>query len=171
MALPLIALGLALGAAAFHEANRKHYKSVEKERRDPHLNLDDAKLAKSPSDRYCRSHPVQPRPGSIVCCEVYNFLDHTGIWIDEETIIELSNSGLVKAVSAERFLSERSGDHIFVACDNQHNPVVIEGTQQRAIAQLFTYRDYDLIENNCHRFVHHCVTGRDCKISRFSPQR
>jgi len=169
MALPLIAAGIALGAAVLHESNKKHYKNLEKYRKFSDLNdIDRNKVAKAPSDRYCRSHLVEPRPGSLVCCEVYNFLDHTGIWIDEDTIIELSNSGLVKAVSASRFLSERSGKNIFVACDKNHTPIVIDGCADRAVAQIFSYREYDLVENNCHRFVHYCLTGRDIKISRFA---
>ena len=169
MALPLIAAGIALGAAVLHESNKKHYKNLEENRKSQSDRSNSKrKVVKAPSDTYSGDKFVEPLPGSIVCCEVYNFLDHTGIWIDRETIIELSNSGLVKAVSAERFLTERSGDNTFVACDRHHRPLVIEGAADRAIAQIFSYRDYDVITNNCHRFVHHCLTGRDLEISRFS---
>jgi len=169
MALPLVVAGIALGAAVLHESTKKHYKNLEINRKNSNpSDLDDNRVMKAPSDQYSRGHYIEPLPGSIVCCEVFNFLDHTGVWIDRETIIELSNNGLVKAVSAQRFLDERSGDNIFVACDHRHKPIVIDGCADRAISQIYSYREYDLIENNCHRFVNYCLTGNDVKISRFS---
>ena len=38
---------------------------------------------------------VKPKMGSIVCCEIYQELEHTGVWIADDVIIELSNNGLV----------------------------------------------------------------------------
>ena len=169
MALPLIAAGLALGAAILHESNKKHYKNLEIDRNNRDGEQDyKPDLVKSPSDIYNRGFSVKPLAGSIVCCEVYNFLDHTGIWIDEFTIIELSNSGLIKSVSADRFLQERSGQNIFVACDNNHQPIVIPGAQKRALENVYSYREYDVIENNCHRFVNYCLTGFNDELSRFT---
>ncbi len=174
MALPLIAIAAALGAGALHEHNKNKYKRLELDRRQPekpsgyeqHNRLSD--VIKSPSDMYCSDIKVKPLPGSIVCCEVFNLLEHTGIWLDEDTIIELSNNGLVKAVSASRFLSARSGKNIFVACDQYHQPIVQEGCEQRALNSVFTYRGYDVIENNCHRFTHYCLSNDDREVSRFS---
>lgn len=167
MALPLIAAGIALGAALLHESNKNHYKELEQKRKYFDPNREDG-LIKAPSDSYDGGLLVEPVTGSVVCCEVFNFLDHTGIWIDRDTIIELSNNGLVKSVSAERFLTERSGENIFVACDHKHQPIHNIKAADRAVSQLFTYREYDLINNNCHRFVNYCLTGEDEKISRFS---
>lgn len=168
MALPLIAAGLALGAAALHESTKNHYRNLELNRKnDDYSNISHSSISKTPSDTYDKGRTVAPVFGSIVCCEVYNCVDHTGIWIDRDTIIELSENGLVKAVSYERFLDDRSGDNMFVACDKKHNPIVIAGIGERAIANVYTYRDYDVIENNCHRFVHFCLTESDKKITRF----
>ena len=165
MALPIVA-AVALGAAVYHEAKKSHYKKLESERaaatkdsRNP--------VKKSPSDNYSSNIKVEPVAGSIVCCEVYGVLDHSGIWIDADTIVELSNNGLVKAVSAQRFLTERSGDNIFVACDSQHKPIVIKEAIDRAVNSVFTYRGYDVIENNCHRFVNYCLTGKEDELTRF----
>lgn len=73
----------------------------------------------------------------------------------------------MKAVSAHRFLEERSGDNIFVACDSEHQPIVIEAVIERAISSVFTYRGYDVIDNNCHRFVNYCISGEEHEITRF----
>lgn len=166
MALPVIA-AIALGVAALHESNKAQYKRIEQDR----LKDDSGSsltVAKSPSDYYSSHTNVMPTPGSIVCCEVFNLLDHTGIWIDQDTIIELSDSGLVKSVSCQRFMEERSGKNLFVACNHQHEPIVIDGCESRAIQSVFSYREYDVINNNCHRFVNYCLTGVDSELTLFS---
>lgn len=106
------------------------------------------------------SVPVAPKNGAVVCCEVYGVLDHTGIWVDD-SIVELNGNGLVRAISPGRFLAERSGDKIFVACDEFDDPLVTHKTHERAISHVYEYRDYDLLKNNCHRFVWEMVTGKD----------
>ncbi len=165
MALPIIA-AVALGAAVYHETKKSHYKRLEAER---FSSTKDEKnvVKKSPSDNYASNIHVAPEAGSVVCCEVYGVLDHTGIWIDSDTIVELGNNGLVKAVSVERFLAERSGDNIFVACDHNHKAIVIPNAEQRAINEVFSYRGYDVIHNNCHRFVNYCLTGKERELTRF----
>lgn len=170
MALPLIA-AIIVGATAIHQSNKSHYRKIEQKRKYDFSELDNdssLNVRKMPSDTYSSELSVKPLCGSIVCCEVYNALDHTGIWIDEDTIIELSNSGLVKAVSAKRFLQERSGENLFVASDKHHTPIVIDGCDERAINHLFSYREYDVISNNCHRFVNYCLSGRDIELTTFS---
>jgi len=165
MALPIVA-AVALGAAVYHEVKKSHYKELETSRFDAETKGTD-KVVKHPSDNYSSSIRVKPEFGSIVCCEVYGVLDHTGIWIDEDTIVELSNSGLVKAVSASRFLTERSGKNIFVACDKHHQPIVLPDAAERALQSIFTYRGYDVIDNNCHRFVNYCICGQEQELTRF----
>ena len=166
MALPIVA-AIVLGAAVYHEVKKSHYEKVEFKRKTPKPDAKNSVL-KSPSDSYASNIKVQPKSGSIVCCGVYGVLDHTAIWIDRDTIIELSNNGLVKAVSAERFLEERSGDNIFVACDHKHDPLVFNEAIDRAINSVFTYRGYDVIDNNCHRFVNYCITGQERELTRFN---
>lgn len=169
MALPLIAAGFAIGAAVLHESNKNHYRNLELNRKNnDYSNITHTLIKKSPSDNYDRGAHVTPKFGSVVSCEVFNFVDHTGIWIDKNTIIELSDNGLVKAVSTQRFLDNRSGSNMYVACDNMQQPIVISGAAERAIANVYTYREYDIINNNCHRFVNYCLTGMDSKITRFA---
>lgn len=169
MALPIIAAGFAIGAAVLHESNKKHYRNLEINRKSSdYSNISHSSVAKRPSDTYDSGRFVSPNPGAVVCCEIYNCVDHTGIWIDQDTIIELSENGLVKAVSYERFLTDRSGANMYVACDNLHQPIIISGAAERAVNHIFTYRDYDVIDNNCHRFVSFCLSGIDTKLTLFS---
>lgn len=169
MAIPLLAISALLGGTILHQQTKQHYRQLERERR--WLGEDFAavySVQKLPSQHYDKGNSVKPVFGSIVCCEIYNLLDHSAIWIDEQTIIELSNSGIVRAVGVERFLDGRSGDHIFVATDQNGNPLIFEEAAHKAISKLFTYRKYDVIESNCHKFVAEMVSSREIELTRFS---
>lgn len=109
---------------------------------------------------------VKPKNGSIVCCGIYGVFDHTGIWV-EGNIIELKGNGLIRGVSPERFMHDRSGEEIHIACDEYGKVLSDEGAAHRATSQLYQYADYDVIENNCHRFVWNCYSGNRERLTRF----
>ena len=110
---------------------------------------------------------VAPQNGAVVSCGIYGVFDHTGIWVDGN-IIELKGNGLIRGVSSQRFLQNRSGEFIYVACDHNNNPLVAEQAAQRAIEQLFQYSHYDVFKNNCHKFVWQCLSGQQQSLTRFS---
>lgn len=137
MALPLILLGAGIAAVA---AGNQLSKSYDKKQ---------GVVGAFPGERKQR---VQPVSGSIVCCGIYQFFEHSGIWLDDYAI-EQHGSGLVRAVSARRFMENRSGETIFVACDQNARPLSDELAAMRAASKLFEVNDYHLIKNNCNRFV------------------
>ncbi|MBY6019704.1 lecithin retinol acyltransferase family protein [Ferrimonas balearica] len=163
MALPaLIVLAGALAAIEYHD----HRKSVQRQRhRRPN---GPAGLALAPSQWLPGQRRVVPKPGAVLACHVFGVVEHTGIWLGENAIAELHGSGLVRAVSVNRFLARRSGATVFCLCDHQHQPLASESVAERAAAALFTYRDYHLTRNNCHRFVWHCLSGEDRAITSFT---
>ena len=108
-----------------------------------------------------------PKNGAVVCCGVFGWFMHTGIWLDGN-IIELKGNGLIRAISPARFLHERSGEKIFVACDHLGQPLIKEQAVIRAAEKIFSYSEYDLINNNCHKFVWQCLSGENQKLTRFS---
>ena len=110
---------------------------------------------------------VEPVNGAIVTCGIYGLFEHTGIWVDGN-ILELKGNGLIRGVSPNRFLQERSGDYIYIACDDNNTPLIQPDAAQRAISQLFSYSEYDVIKNNCHKFVWQCISGEDMPLTRFS---
>lgn len=112
------------------------------------------------------SDAVAPQNGCIVCCGIFGVFDHTGIWVDD-SVIELKGNGLIRGVSADRFIHNRSGEEIFVACDEYGEVLVEPDAVQRATSQLYQFSDYDVIENNCHRFVWGCVSGLNEPLTRF----
>lgn len=101
MPLPLLWLGAAVSAAY---AGNEIAKS---------LSCDEGNIALFPGERSTAS--VEPVNGAVVCCGIYDVLIHTGVWW-EGMVIELAGTGLIRAVSAERFLANRSGDNIYTAC-------------------------------------------------------
>ena len=111
--------------------------------------------------------PVKPVDGAIVSCGIFGVFDHTGIWLDG-SIIELKGNGLIRAISPERFIDNRSGEDIFVATDENAIPLAESLTCERAADRLYQYSDYHVIENNCHRFVWNCLSGTNEKITRFT---
>lgn len=110
---------------------------------------------------------VEPLNGAVVCCGVFGWFIHTGIWLDG-SIIELKGNGLIRGISPRRFLNERSGDNIYIACNINDQPLIQKLAETRAAAKLFSYSDYDLINNNCHKFVWQCLSGEEHKVTRFS---
>ncbi|MCL1140665.1 lecithin retinol acyltransferase family protein [Shewanella pneumatophori] len=170
MAFPLIWLGVAaVGAALVAEEKEKQKNIASKRRRgqakSDHVFGESAELV--PSLWGTDGQKVRPVPGSIVCCFVYGVIEHTGIWIGDDTLVELHGSGLVRAVSARRFLAGRSGSRIYQAGNHLHQALVGDTTLERAKQAIFSYREYDVFDNNCHRFVWQCVSGEDITVSSF----
>lgn len=174
MPLPLLWVGAAaLSALAVKELSddrkqqqnkRRQYRRVQT-RADLHAH--ESPVAIYPSDMMSTVQRVTPQVGSIVCCGIGGILDHTGIWVDENTIVELDGEGLIKPVSIQRFTKERSGKNIFIACDSNATPLSCEIAAQRAISQIFQYRHYDMIDNNCHQFIWECFQPEDEKVITF----
>ncbi|RDV27406.1 hypothetical protein DXV75_05075 [Alteromonas aestuariivivens] len=151
MALPLVWLGAGLVAAYAGSQLAR-----EQQRQSGHL-------GHFPGD--CKME-VQPKNGSVVCCGIYEVFQHTGIWVDDQ-IIELKGNGLVRAVSPRRFLADRSGNRIYVACDGNLRPLVDEQAITRSVGQVFSYSEYHVWSNNCHRFVFSCISGKKQPVTRF----
>ncbi|MEW9799544.1 hypothetical protein [Alteromonas sp. CYL-A6] len=152
MAIPLLWLGAGLAAAyAGKEIAR------EKQVADGHIRHFPGKDARQ----------VTPVDGALVCCGIYEIFQHTGIWVDNH-IVELNGNGLVRAISPGRFLSQRSGSRIYVACHTTLQPMVDDAAARRAMEKVFQYQDYDVISNNCHRFSLACITGRTQPVTRFA---
>ncbi|MDN4503370.1 hypothetical protein QX776_13240 [Alteromonadaceae bacterium BrNp21-10] len=110
---------------------------------------------------------VQPIDGSLVSCGIYGLFEHTGIWVDGQ-IIELKGNGLIRAISPERFLKERSGSTIYVACGADLKPLVSPDAMANAIGNIFHYADYHVLNNNCHRFSWRCLSSLNEPVVKFA---
>ena len=83
--------------------------------------------------------------GALVVCEIFHLFEHTGIYIGEGQIVELQGTGLVRSVSIPRFMDNRSGEELMVACDSSGKPIGNMAAAERAASQIFTYQTYDLL--------------------------
>jgi len=174
MPLPLLWLGAAaISALAVkgladdrktQQRKRQHYRKVQTL---ADLDRHESPIGIYPSDVLATEQKVKPKVGSIVCCGIGGILDHTGIWVDEDTIIELDGEGLIKPISVQRFTKERSGKDIFIACDSNALPLCSDIAAQRALAQIFQVQDYHLIDNNCHQFIWQCFAPEMPMVSTF----
>ncbi len=167
MAIPLLWLGAAALSALTVKELSDDRKNAQQNRRNRYraktlldLKQHESPVAIYPSDTLAALDKcytsVVPKIGSIVCCGVGGVLDHTGIWVGDNTIIELDGNGLIKPISSTRFLDERSGKQIFILCDSQSMPLALEKVAEKAIEQIYQYVDYHIIDNNCHQFVWQC---------------
>ncbi|MDG1751192.1 MAG: hypothetical protein P8I03_05960, partial [Thalassotalea sp.] len=59
------------------------------------------------------------------------------------------------------------GKHIFMACDSNAIPLACSFAAQKAIEQIFQVREYDVIDNNCHKFVWQCFQLDNQKVTTF----
>lgn len=121
-----------------------------------------------PTDIFTTIQQVEPEVGSIVCCAIGGVFEHTGIWVEKNTIIEMDGNGLIKPVSMKRFTEDRTGKNIFVACDSKGTPLALERAAMNAIQQIFTCENYDIISNNCHQFVWQCFAHKGDKLTTFN---
>ncbi|MCU7553985.1 hypothetical protein OCL06_05175 [Alteromonas sp. ASW11-19] len=151
MPLPLLWLGAGLAAAyATSQWVREQQKA-------------DGHIRHFPGEH---AEQVKPVDGALVCCGIYGLFQHTGIWLGGN-IIELKGNGLVRGISPERFLHNRSGERIYIACHSNHRPLVDPKAAARALARVYSYSEYDVLNNNCHRFVYEMITGEVKPITRF----
>ena len=174
MPFPLLWLGAAAvsalavkGLADDRKAQQRQRKQYYKVQTLKDLERHESPVAIYPSDVLSTEQKVKPRIGAIVCCGIGGILDHTGIWVDDNTIVELDGEGLIKPISVQRFTKERSGKQVFIACDSTATPLANDLVAQRALAQIFQVRDYHLLDNNCHQFIWQCFSNDEQKVSTF----
>ena len=106
---------------------------------------------------------VDPVKGSILMCKIAGgVFEHSGIYVGNGKVVELSGSGFVRQVSMSEFLNNgitRTGSGIYVACDPSDDPLHSYIIAKRAKKMLGTYRDYNFATDNCHQFTAGCITG------------
>lgn len=114
---------------------------------------------------------VKPKVGSVVkTCLACGLADHTGIYIGDNKIVELSGDGDIRIVSHEKFIKgdedslTRTGMYMYVACaqDNNGNCYALAAPDiaRRARNSVGNTRNYSLIFENCHMFVEYCINGK-----------
>ncbi|WP_085297566.1 hypothetical protein [Cognaticolwellia mytili] len=174
MPLPLLWIGAAAVSALAVKGLADDRKNQQRKRSNSFcaqsladLERHESPIATYPTDIFDTVQKVAPEIGAIVCCGVGGVLDHTGIWVGDNTIIELDGNGLIKPVSPRRFTDDRSGKGIFIACDSLGKPLSSELSAQNAIEKIYQQQDYHLFDNNCHQFIWQCFQPNAETITTF----
>ncbi len=108
---------------------------------------------------------VVPVPGSVLYCDLWVAVEHSGIYISEEKISNIVVDGLAESTvsrsSPESFTSKSMlGRKIYVSCDRHGavgHPVVARGADAHVGERAF----YGLVIKNCHQFSTKCVNYAD----------
>lgn len=111
------------------------------------------------------------RPGSIVACDLaMGTLDHTGIYIGRNRIVERNGCGRIRKVSIKEFTNSstlRSGVTLYAACV-KGKVIASPEIAKRAREAVETDYGYHLISNNCHKLTAYLATGRRHNITTFT---
>lgn len=101
-----------------------------------------------------------PVRGSIVYCDLaFGYADHSGVYMGNGRIIHRNGKGLIEVSSIRQFLADTTALSIYVSCNAQGRAVGNESTAQIAGAMLGVQTDYSLLNENCHQFCSHCLSG------------
>lgn len=104
---------------------------------------------------------VLPVPGSVLYCDLWVAVEHSGIYVGPGTISNIVVDGLAESTvsrSTPQSFTSKSilGRKIYVSC-NSHgavgNPVVASGADAHVGERAF----YGLVIKNCHQFSTKCV--------------
>lgn len=116
-------------------------------------------LRKSIRDNVFRDKIETPRLGSIVYCDLlFGYAEHSGVYVGNGRIAQLSGKGNVEAVSPKKFIGNTTAISIYVSCLEKKavgDPLVA----MRASKMVGEERDYNLLWDNCHQFASGCLSG------------
>lgn len=114
--------------------------------------------AKSIIDNIFRNK-VEPCFGSIVFCTLLPpVIEHSGVYVGDNSIVHLNRFGLVEKVSFKTFIQDTPAISIYVS---SKNGLAIGGEKvgDLALSQLGKQINYNVLGKNCHQFSSGCLTG------------
>lgn len=114
---------------------------------------------------------VHPIPGSVVYCDLWLAVEHSGIYVGDGQIsnieVESLAEGVVRACGPDSFTAKSTlGRKIYVTCDSTGavgHKAVAKGAANHVGERSF----YGLVIKNCHQFSTRCVNyaGRNIDLS------
>lgn len=109
---------------------------------------------------------VRPLPGSVLYCDLWLAVEHSGIYVGDGQISNIEVDGLaqstVRACGPESFTSKSSlGRKIYVSC-NGDGAVGNDSVARGAAKHLGERAFYGLLIKNCHQFSTRCVNYAGC---------
>ncbi len=113
-------------------------------------------------------HRYNPLVGSILRTELMGYIDHSGIYLGNNEVIEIVNKedkGYVTIIDFNSFVQSswlRTGVSVYIAIDRLSKDI-IKDEKIANIARKHNGKinDYQLLNNNCHSFVHKCIINEE----------
>jgi hypothetical protein len=116
---------------------------------------------------------VTPVPGSVLYCDLWVAVEHSGIYVGDNNISNIVVDGLAESsvlLSKPRSFTSKSvlGRKIYVSCDH-HGAVGHLAVAQGASGHVGERAFYGVVIKNCHQFSTRCVdyAGADVADSGF----
>lgn len=113
---------------------------------------------------FCSDKKINLQPGAIVHCDLYVLVEHTGIYIGNGQIVELTGEGQIRITDFYGFTEGTGAENVYAACDGD-KLLYSESIKNRALSYVNSSRNYNLLVNNCHKFTAQCVTGNQCNTT------
>lgn len=101
---------------------------------------------------------VKPKRGSIVFAKIIPAFEHSGVYVGENKIVELTGEGEIRKTNSVGFTSGLVYGDIYVACQG-NQPIHLESIAQKAESYVGSSKNYNLATENCHLFTAGCITG------------
>lgn len=101
---------------------------------------------------------IKPKRGSIVFAKIFPVFEHSGVYIGDDEIVELTMSGEIRKTRAKGFTEGIVYGEIYIACQGDE-PIHLESIANKAESCIGSYKDYNMATENCHRFTAACITG------------
>lgn len=103
---------------------------------------------------------VEPGVGALIYCELLT-AEHSGIYLGNYRIAQLSGKGNIEIVSPEGFTNNITtvDRDIFIPVNKQGEPITCYEAAENAEKMIGEKRSYNLILDNCHQFSSGCITG------------
>lgn len=105
------------------------------------------------------------KAGTPVCCNLFGFWEHSGIYLGNGKIAHLTGDGDIEAVYPEEFVARIGND------TDEPMKYACSSKTQKALASYAAYcfahskigktQEYKLLKDNCHRFTARCLSIND----------
>ena len=103
---------------------------------------------------------VEPGVGALIYCELFT-AEHSGIYLGNNQIAQLSGKGNIEIVSPAQFTSNITtlDRDIFIPVTRDGSPIHCKIAAHNARIMIGHKRNYNLLLDNCHQFSAGCITG------------
>ncbi|TXK84300.1 lecithin retinol acyltransferase family protein [Paenibacillus sp. N3.4] len=114
---------------------------------------------------------LEPSYGSVIYTELgFGTMEHSGIYMSDGEVIDLSGNGHIRRVSLKEFTGHITtfNHEIYVPCyPDWDGTISTSMAGYRASEKVGESRNYKLVMDNCHQFCAGCVTGDFENASNF----